>query len=293
MTSSSLSLKSAFNVVKEVRQIIQPNEGFMRQLEHFEETNVVHETLRLRRKFGTSACYEDRKIINRKLEKFEADVEKGTRCQGSCSSRSTCPTHTCQSPGGARSLSIFRSRRLSSSSVFSSKRRKSLSNPPKLRDKAEQIRDRRNDIKSWPPVRNKTLEDGTESTNVKPKGVTFWKKLTSSWGGLRGRKQNMDEHVSRRSNQQSPQIDPKKRGAMVTYSINQKEVSVCSDCLDMSMTGDISSPLHRGINISSSSICSVESDKQTANEEAQHRKSPLRSFFSKSKSPSKKISREE
>ena len=144
------------NVLRDKRAIAQPNDGFIRQigiiirytfefshfrqLEQFESVLVISETVRLTMKYGSQSCPEDRKIINLKMESFNLAVESGVLCQGTCSSRSACPIHTCRSPCTARSFNIFRSRRSSTSSVVSVKRRKSLANQPTLRVGAEKIK---------------------------------------------------------------------------------------------------------------------------------------------------------
>ena len=111
-----------------------------RQLEQFEQVLVLSEIVRLRRKFGSQRCSEDRKVINLKMENFHLAVKSRIICQGKCSSRSVCPTHTCRSPRSTRSFNIFRSRRSSSSSEASVKRRKSLASHSTVREGAELIR---------------------------------------------------------------------------------------------------------------------------------------------------------
>ena len=108
-----------------------------RQLEQFEQVLVVSEIVRLRRKFGSQRCSEDRKVINMKMENVHLAIKNGVLCRGKCSSRSSCPTHTCRSPRSIRSFNIFRSRRSSASSEASVKRRKSLASHFHLREGAE------------------------------------------------------------------------------------------------------------------------------------------------------------
>ena len=179
-------------------------------MEQFESFLVESETIRLRTKFGSQNCSEDQQIINKKLETFSLALENGALCQGTCSSRSACPTHICRSPRTVRSFNIFRSHRSPASSDASVKRRKSIASQPSLRKGADKIRgeifskqncihhlifaERRNEVKSWPPAActltsptHEQVQDSDKKSEAK-----FWKKLLSSWGGFIGR-ENGDE----------------------------------------------------------------------------------------------------
>ena len=90
--------------------------------------------------------------------------------------------------------------------------------------------------------------------------MKFWRKMVSSWGVFVGRKKSMEASEENKVTQTSPQSVI--RGAQVEYPVEQ--TVVCSGCsMELDLSTQISSPLHRGINISSASICSLETKSES------------------------------
>ena len=179
-------------------------------------------------------------------------VESGVLCSGECSSRSACPTGTCRGPSQARTRShtpsyllhrfkIFRRLSTGSSQDLARQRRRSSSAGPKERQGAAAIRERRQNVCSW-PIATSSPAAAVERVEAR----RSWRRWLP-WSQNKERQEAGDRRGSG-----SVRV-PVARGALVEGEGGRVHI-VCSNCAEQ---GD-ATPLHRGINISSSSIGSEE-----------------------------------
>ena len=150
-------------------------------------------------------------------------------------------------------------------------------------------------MKSWPSVASRSTYRTHEQVeeDVKQSEMKFWRKLATSWGGLMGRKDTSEDTSSVSQPQSSLGAETVSRGEQVHHLINQNRITVCSDCaMDLGHVQD-ASPFYRGINISSSSVCSMENNpefsvgKKKTEENSRGKFSQFKKIFSLPNSPEK------
>ncbi|XP_059469013.1 dual specificity protein phosphatase 15-like [Neocloeon triangulifer] len=97
MSVTNLGWKEALKVVKVGRAVANPNLGFQRQLEEFENFRLVDERRRLQERFPSLALApSDKAQCQRMLLNYQSMIISRDLCEGRCSLGQVCPTGTCR-----------------------------------------------------------------------------------------------------------------------------------------------------------------------------------------------------
>ncbi|XP_017780305.1 PREDICTED: dual specificity protein phosphatase 15 [Nicrophorus vespilloides] len=111
MTCTNLSWKEALKVVRAGRAVANPNLGFQKQLQDFEDSKLLEERRRLKERFPSLALVTlDEEQCALMLNNYEQLLLSRTICDGRCVMGQQCPTGVC------RTSETRRSRRRSSRS---------------------------------------------------------------------------------------------------------------------------------------------------------------------------------
>ncbi|KAK9736181.1 Dual specificity phosphatase, catalytic domain [Popillia japonica] len=104
MSVTHLPWKEALKVVRAGRNVANPNLGFQRQLQEFENMRVAEERRRLKERYPSLALIEkDREQCALMLNNYEELLSSRTICEGRCSMGVQCPTGVCRAPEPRRS----------------------------------------------------------------------------------------------------------------------------------------------------------------------------------------------
>ncbi|KAF2880532.1 hypothetical protein ILUMI_25645 [Ignelater luminosus] len=111
MSATHLSWKEALKVVRAGRAVANPNMGFQKQLQDFEETRILEERRRLKERYPSLALVkQDEEQCALMLNNYEQLLLSRNICEGRCAMGEECPTGVC------RTTPTRRSRRRSSRS---------------------------------------------------------------------------------------------------------------------------------------------------------------------------------
>ncbi|GLV39449.1 uncharacterized protein CBL_13328 [Carabus blaptoides fortunei] len=120
MSVTNLSWKEALKVVRAGRAVANPNIGFQKQLQDFENTRLTEERRRLKERYPSLALVkQDEEQCALMLDSYEKLLSSRNICEGRCAlAGQTCPTGLCRAPTSRRSSS---KRRVSTRSQSSSR----------------------------------------------------------------------------------------------------------------------------------------------------------------------------
>lgn len=99
MSVTPLNWKEALKVVRAGRAVANPNSGFQRQLQDFENTKLAEERRRLKERFPSLALVrQDEEQCAIMLDSYEKLLSSRNICEGHCPMGQTCPTGLCRAP---------------------------------------------------------------------------------------------------------------------------------------------------------------------------------------------------
>ncbi|XP_022917928.1 dual specificity protein phosphatase 22 isoform X2 [Onthophagus taurus] len=103
MSVTNLNWKEALKVVRAGRTVANPNLGFQKQLQEFEDLKLHEERRRLKERYPSLALVQiDREQCMLSLNNYEQLLSTRTICEGRCSMGERCPTGVCRTPDSGR-----------------------------------------------------------------------------------------------------------------------------------------------------------------------------------------------
>lgn len=124
MSITDLTWKDALKVIRNSRSIANPNLGFQKQLQDFENYFVHEERRRLRERYPSLALkHFDIMYCNEMLKSYDNLLTSKSICEGRCRlTRQSCPTGVCNRKMLERHTNLTNSRSSITSSLSSSSR---------------------------------------------------------------------------------------------------------------------------------------------------------------------------
>ncbi|XP_026464940.1 dual specificity protein phosphatase 15-like [Ctenocephalides felis] len=108
MSVTNLSWKEALKVVRAGRAVANPNQGFQKQLQDFEQKMLAEERRRLKERYPSLALEaSDRDNCAIMLDSYQSLLSARHICEGQCPMGQPCPTGVCRTGTGKR---LFRRR---------------------------------------------------------------------------------------------------------------------------------------------------------------------------------------
>lgn len=99
MSVTNLSWKEALKVVRAGRAVANPNTGFQKQLQEFENFKLMEERRRLKERYPSLALVStDQEQCALMLNNYEELLKDGGVCEGRCAMGQVCPTGVCRQP---------------------------------------------------------------------------------------------------------------------------------------------------------------------------------------------------
>ncbi|GJQ79011.1 hypothetical protein Trydic_g172 [Trypoxylus dichotomus] len=104
MSVTNLTWKEALKVVRAGRNVANPNLGFQRQLQEFEDLKLTEERRRIKERYPSLALIDkDKEQCALMLNNYAELLSAKTICEGRCSMGEQCPTGMCRSSEPRRS----------------------------------------------------------------------------------------------------------------------------------------------------------------------------------------------
>ncbi|XP_068086043.1 dual specificity protein phosphatase 22-like [Anabrus simplex] len=120
MSVTSLNWKEALKVVRVGRAVANPNFGFQKQLQEYEQFKLQEERRRLKERYPSLALVAiDDEHCRHMLRSYQILIQSRDLCEGDCALGQTCPTGMCRSNSGK---SVFRIQNAAKGPVSSSQR---------------------------------------------------------------------------------------------------------------------------------------------------------------------------
>lgn len=99
MSVTDLSWKEALKVVRAGRAVANPNTGFQKQLQDFENFKLIEERKRLKERYPSLALVtKDQEQCALMLNNYEELLSSKSICEGKCVMGQVCPTGVCRQP---------------------------------------------------------------------------------------------------------------------------------------------------------------------------------------------------
>lgn len=99
MSVTDLSWKEALKVVRAGRAVANPNTGFQKQLQEFENFKLLEERKRLKERYPSLALVtKDQEQCALMLNNYEELLSSKSICEGKCVMGQVCPTGVCRQP---------------------------------------------------------------------------------------------------------------------------------------------------------------------------------------------------
>ncbi|CAL4104745.1 unnamed protein product, partial [Meganyctiphanes norvegica] len=118
MSVTSMNWRDALKAVRGARSVANPNVGFLRQLQDFENERLTEERRRLLEKYPSKCLQEDDEAMAKTLlASYEHSMRLGEMCEGNCGAGVTCPRGLCHPARRGTGLLRKNSRERSSSPV--------------------------------------------------------------------------------------------------------------------------------------------------------------------------------
>ncbi|XP_068215526.1 serine/arginine repetitive matrix protein 1-like, partial [Palaemon carinicauda] len=106
MCVTSLSWRDSLKAVRGARNVANPNVGFLKQLQDFENERLTEERRRLRAKYHNVTLEgEDEQMAKQLLASYYHSMSIGEMCEGNCPPGVACPRGLCHPP---RRVGLFR-----------------------------------------------------------------------------------------------------------------------------------------------------------------------------------------
>ncbi|KAJ8965750.1 hypothetical protein NQ317_016885 [Molorchus minor] len=110
--SQTLTGRKPWKVVRAGRAVANPNLGFQKQLEEFENTRLLEERRRLKERYPSLALvFRDQEQCALMLNNYEELLQSRSICEGKCALGEQCPTGVCRSSSSTQKRTKRRSSR--------------------------------------------------------------------------------------------------------------------------------------------------------------------------------------